>query len=173
MDERRYTSNEFGAQPTLILITCQMRYSGYMSSSEERFLEVLNSAPVVRGRVVETLDDPELAALRDDLQAVIRGDAHADTLAPHLADVRWRPSLSSDGIEWILDGPVGTTQRAELVLEWARIQKELPGRLRPCANPECSKFLLDHSKPNTARWCSMATCGNRMKARRHHARQAT
>ncbi|MGV0807475.1 CGNR zinc finger domain-containing protein [Mycolicibacterium setense] len=35
-------------------------------------------------------------------------------------------------------------------------------------NPDYRLFLIDRSKPNTARWCSMATCGNRMKARRHH-----
>jgi predicted RNA-binding Zn ribbon-like protein len=46
----------------------------------------------------------------------------------------------------------------------------MPGRLRPCANPECRLFLLDESRSGTARWCSMATCGNRLKARRHHAR---
>ena len=34
----------------------------------------------------------------------------------------------------------------------------------------CALFLLDRSKPNTARWCSMAVCGNRMKARRHYER---
>ncbi|MFJ9079539.1 CGNR zinc finger domain-containing protein [Streptomyces sp. NPDC102278] len=28
-------------------------------------------------------------------------------------------------------------------------------------------FLIDHSRPGTARWCSMAVCGNRMKARTH------
>ncbi|MEU1163642.1 CGNR zinc finger domain-containing protein [Streptomyces sp. NPDC005921] len=46
----------------------------------------------------------------------------------------------------------------------------MPGRLRPCANPECRLFLLDRSKGNSARWCSMAVCGNRMKARRHYRR---
>ena len=45
-----------------------------------------------------------------------------------------------------------------------------PGRLRPCANDECRLFLDDHSKANAARWCSMAVCGNRMKARRHYER---
>jgi predicted RNA-binding Zn ribbon-like protein len=34
-------------------------------------------------------------------------------------------------------------------------------------------FLIDHSKPNKARWCSMAVCGNRMKARRHYERSRT
>jgi predicted RNA-binding Zn ribbon-like protein len=31
-------------------------------------------------------------------------------------------------------------------------------------------FLIDHSKASSARWCSMAACGNRMKARRHYQR---
>ena len=30
--------------------------------------------------------------------------------------------------------------------------------------------LLDRSRPGTAKWCSMATCGNRMKARAHAQR---
>jgi predicted RNA-binding Zn ribbon-like protein len=34
-------------------------------------------------------------------------------------------------------------------------------------------FLIDHSKAGTARWCSMAVCGNRMKARRHYQRART
>jgi predicted RNA-binding Zn ribbon-like protein len=45
-----------------------------------------------------------------------------------------------------------------------------PGRLRPCANDECRLFLIDRSKSNLARWCSMAVCGNRLKARRHYER---
>ncbi|GGJ34413.1 hypothetical protein GCM10010121_052110 [Streptomyces brasiliensis] len=46
----------------------------------------------------------------------------------------------------------------------------VPGRLRACANPECRRFLLDRSRTNKGRWCSMAVCGNRMKARRHYER---
>ncbi|WP_419707640.1 CGNR zinc finger domain-containing protein [Promicromonospora sp. NFX87] len=32
------------------------------------------------------------------------------------------------------------------------------------------RFLHDRSNANTARWCSMALCGNRFKARRHYQR---
>lgn len=143
-----------------------------MIDREKALLAVLNSAPVIGGRIAETLDDPAIAGLRDELHAVIRGEADAEVLARHLARVRRRPVLSGEGIEWVLDAPEDVRERAELVLEWARVQKELPGRLRPCANPDCNKFLIDHSKPNSARWCSMAECGNRMKARRHYARRA-
>jgi len=133
---------------------------------------VLNSAPVIDGAIVETLDDPELIRLRDRLQAVIRGQASPDTLARYLKRVRRRPIVTETGVEWVLEAPTTDNGRAELVLEWARVQQDLPGRLRPCANPDCTKFLIDHSKLNTARWCSMADCGNRLKARRHYARRS-
>jgi predicted RNA-binding Zn ribbon-like protein len=50
------------------------------------------------------------------------------------------------------------------------LRRTRPGRLRPCENPECALFLLDRSKPNKARWCSMAVCGNQNKARRYRSR---
>lgn len=48
---------------------------------------------------------------------------------------------------------------------------ERPDRLRGCANPECVLHFFDTSKNGTRRWCSMAGCGNRAKAARHHARE--
>jgi predicted RNA-binding Zn ribbon-like protein len=42
------------------------------------------------------------------------------------------------------------------------------GRVRCCANPECLWLFLDQSKGGTRRWCDMASCGNRAKARRHY-----
>jgi predicted RNA-binding Zn ribbon-like protein len=56
------------------------------------------------------------------------------------------------------------------VLAWGEVERDLPGRLRPCANDECRLFLIDRSRAGTARWCSMSGCGNRMKARRHYSR---
>jgi len=45
-----------------------------------------------------------------------------------------------------------------------------PDRVRPCANPDCMLWFFDTTRNGTRRWCSMAVCGNRMKARRHHDR---
>jgi predicted RNA-binding Zn ribbon-like protein len=42
--------------------------------------------------------------------------------------------------------------------------------LRLCASDTCSWLFLDTSRNGSRRWCSMRTCGNRAKARRHHAR---
>jgi len=46
-------------------------------------------------------------------------------------------------------------------------------RLGKCANPGCKLFFYDTTRNHRRRWCSMKTCGNRMKAaafrRRQHA----
>jgi predicted RNA-binding Zn ribbon-like protein len=42
--------------------------------------------------------------------------------------------------------------------------------VRRCANDQCLWLFLDHSKGGTRRWCDMASCGNRAKARRHYLR---
>lgn len=42
--------------------------------------------------------------------------------------------------------------------------------LRQCAAESCAWLFLDTSRNGSRRWCSMRTCGNRAKARRHHAR---
>ena len=44
------------------------------------------------------------------------------------------------------------------------------GRVRRCANDECLWLFMDRSKAGTRRWCDMASCGNRAKARRHYGR---
>jgi predicted RNA-binding Zn ribbon-like protein len=42
------------------------------------------------------------------------------------------------------------------------------GNVRRCANSECVWLFIDASKSATRRWCDMASCGNRAKARRHY-----
>ena len=150
---------------------------------EALLLDLLNSTPVVDGRSTDQLDRqwlaarglpaddlPALAAARGTLQAVVRGDRSPAALEPHLAGAVSRPRIAGDGVAWRLDAPAGRATAVRAVLAWDALRTGSPGRLRPCANDECRRFLLDRSKPNTARWCSMATCGNRMKARRHHQR---
>jgi predicted RNA-binding Zn ribbon-like protein len=47
-------------------------------------------------------------------------------------------------------------------------------RVRMCEmseSSECAWIFLDPTKNHTRRWCSMASCGNRAKARRHYQRQ--
>ena len=44
-------------------------------------------------------------------------------------------------------------------------------RIRICDNETCRWIFYDESRAGRRRWCDMATCGNRAKARRHRARQ--
>ena len=157
---------------------------------EEFLLELLNTTPVVDGEPRDDLAQPkvarawmrahgvastnaELAALldaRSALQAVVRGEQAPSALQRFVGSVALRPTAGRGGVDWrlALDGDAAGAVRA--VLAWDALRVSSPGRLRPCANPECRLFLIDRSKPNTARWCSMAICGNRMKARRHYRR---
>jgi predicted RNA-binding Zn ribbon-like protein len=48
---------------------------------------------------------------------------------------------------------------------------EQRGRIRICASETCSGRFFDRSPGGRRRWCSMRTCGNATKARRHRARQ--
>ena len=44
-------------------------------------------------------------------------------------------------------------------------------RLKACRNHTCGWAFYDHARNRSARWCSMAVCGNRMKVRTFRARQ--
>lgn len=46
-------------------------------------------------------------------------------------------------------------------------------KVKQCANEECRWLFLDDSKSGNRRWCSMSSCGNRAKARRHYHKHST
>jgi predicted RNA-binding Zn ribbon-like protein len=147
-------------------------------------LDLLNTTPVIDGQMVDQLADPAAArrwlrahgagsedvdavrAARDDLQRVVRMEVDASVLRRHLTDVRQVPDIGADGLAWSVEAD----WPAHLVLAWGELERDMPGRLRPCANDECRLFLIDRSRAGTARWCSMGVCGNRMKARRHYSK---
>ncbi|WP_051342111.1 CGNR zinc finger domain-containing protein [Pseudonocardia spinosispora] len=157
---------------------------------EQLLLDLLNSTPVTRSDSVDLLDDEQvhgwararggvgtageartLRRTRRLLQSVVRGDIPAAELEPAARHLRLRPRVGDTGLDWQpdVDHP-DHRLAARALLAWGVVTEQLPGRLRACANPECGLFLLDRSRANTARWCSMSRCGNRMKARRHYQR---
>jgi predicted RNA-binding Zn ribbon-like protein len=159
-------------------------------TDEDFLLAVLNSTPVIDGVPTDDFADTararawlasagglgieaELRHLLEGrrlLQAVVRGEQLPDVLAPMLADVTRVPAITGGHVSWTLSVPAERELAVRAVLAWDALARHSPGRLRPCANDECRLFLIDHSKANAARWCSMAVCGNRMKARRHYQR---
>ena len=162
-----------------------------MLRDEELLLTLLNSAPVIEGVPTDGLEGAagrdlartwggtgtanevaRLRRVRQALQTIVReGDGGAvSELAGILDEAVRTPRLTPDGVVWELHVPEDDRLAAGAVLAWSSVITEFPGRLRACANDECSQFLVDHSRPGTAKWCSMAACGNRMKARTHARR---
>jgi predicted RNA-binding Zn ribbon-like protein len=80
-------------------------------------------------------------------------------------------TFGPDGASW---RPTGDGVRAAV----GRILADLPlavasgdwRRLKTCRNDACRWVFYDASRNRSGRWCSMAICGNRMKARAHRAR---
>ena len=157
---------------------------------EDFLLALLNSTPVVDGVPADDLADPARARawlagaggagtdeelrhvlqVRSALQAVVRGEQPPAVLAPFVRDAASVPDITDGQVAWTLSIAPERRLAVRAVLAWDALAKQSPGRLRPCANDECRLFLIDRTRNNTARWCSMAACGNRLKARRHYQR---
>ena len=109
--------------------------------------------------------------------ATARGKAPAaadlETLNELLADAPARTTLKRErnGFAWDVDMR-GSTALAQLAPVLWSAGDLLAGnkldKVRRCANPECGWLFLDDSRAGKRRWCSMSSCGNRAKARRHY-----
>ena len=100
-----------------------------------------------------------------DLEVVNRELAGA---LPHL---RLRAAGPRCRVEWealndALDGMLWSVARAAAEL----LSSERVDRVRECASETCSWLFLDDSRNRCRRWCDMASCGNRAKARRYYER---
>jgi predicted RNA-binding Zn ribbon-like protein len=91
----------------------------------------------------------------------------------HAAALHRRLRTGESHLEWSWSG---VERRAEIPL-WMLAQEASDllvssdaDLIKDCGDPTCRWLFLDVSKNHTRRWCDMKTCGNRMKARRHHAR---
>src|SRR3954468_8160242 len=88
-----------------------------------------------------------------------------------------RPALlvGPDGLPALAERGEGHTPRralGEIALDAARMLGDPAdrARVRVCASETCSARFYDRSPAGKRRWCSMRTCGNEAKARRHRAR---
>lgn len=77
-----------------------------------------------------------------------------------------RLGWKSHGDGLVLGSPLGAMARlgAELLVSAE------PASIRCCAGPGCGWLFHDTSPNKRRRWCSMESCGNRAKARRHYQR---
>jgi predicted RNA-binding Zn ribbon-like protein len=95
-----------------------------------------------------------------------------EVLGESLAHLRIIPS--SNGFAWEWDDE--STAMDQILWPVARSAAELLtsetlDRVRQCADDRgCGYLFVDMSRNRSRRWCSMESCGNRAKARRHYRR---
>jgi predicted RNA-binding Zn ribbon-like protein len=110
------------------------------------------------------------AAVIGTLERYFRGAGRHRQLSWNQTTTR---SAAPRGASWVWDR--SETDLALPVWMLAQAASELMtspvmDRLHACGSETCRWLFLDTSKNRTRRWCDMKICGNRMKARRFHAR---
>ena len=96
-----------------------------------------------------------------------------DALNAALASAPARRTLKRgrEGYEWDVDMKSGTALGLLAQVLWSAgdlLAGPKLEKVRRCANPECLFLFLDDSRAGKRRWCSMSSCGNRAKAKRHY-----
>ena len=82
---------------------------------------------------------------------------------------------SADGFAWGWAGGLGGALEAPL---WPIVRSAADlltsavelDKVRECSAGNCAWLFMDTSKNRSRQWCSMQSCGNREKARRHYGR---
>jgi predicted RNA-binding Zn ribbon-like protein len=147
-----------------------------------------NEEAMALGRVI---------ALREGVYRVFSAVAHRRS--PELADLQLLDRESREAsahlrLVLVPEGSEGTEESSgdlpRFEWTWFGIEGELTGflwpiaraatelltskqlaQVRECAGDPCGWLFLDLSKNGSRRWCDMADCGNRAKARRYRARK--
>jgi predicted RNA-binding Zn ribbon-like protein len=143
----------------------------------DRLREVAAADPDARRRALGSAWSLR-RALHDCLRAAVRLEvppaASVGLLNTALADAApsFLIAVPSQGLALTTPAAAHPDLLQPIVRSFARLlgSPDL-GRLRECEAVGCGRLYLDTTKNGSRRWCDMATCGNRAKARRHQARR--
>jgi predicted RNA-binding Zn ribbon-like protein len=110
-----------------------------------------------------------VAGGRLPLQGVL--DEINRTLADAIPHLRLRVVGSSCRWEWSAPQDALNQMLWAVALSAAELlTSDRVDRVRECASETCSWLFLDGSRNRRRKWCDMASCGNRAKARRYYDR---
>jgi len=136
---------------------------------EQEAKRVLQRARLLRERLhrvysaLASGDLPDPKSL-DGIAAAARKAAARSRLVPREERFAW---VLDDAAGDVLDWPLSQLAAAAVRL----LTSDSAKRIRRCANASCGWLFVDRSRNHTRRWCDMASCGNRAKARRHYERK--
>lgn len=148
-------------------------------------LERTTSIPLQGARPNNSLIEADVGraiAVREGLRALAR--ANADPVPAGLADARSALNEAARGaaveLRFLDPGPrfvasaaTGLERALGVVLAVAA-SAMIEGswaRLKVCPGEDCGWAFYDHSRNQSGRWCSMAVCGGRAKARGYYRRR--
>lgn len=169
-------------RPDLCLEFANTRYWRGQTTPTETLATAADLAAWAKSAKVPSPRDFEAAlGLRETIHRLF--DAHAQGKAPAPRDLealnaalaaapaRTTLKRGKDGYDWDIDMKSGTALALLAPVLWSAgdlLASPKLGKVHRCANPECLYLFLDDSRAGKRRWCSMASCGNRAKARRHY-----
>ena len=151
------------------------REHDWLDSSEnlQRWLRAVGLT-AVKGRSIEL---KPVTQLRAELAEVLRPLAHGekparaavDELNRRIERANARRHIDAGTLGWVWKAPEDAVQAlAPVVLDAADLISSERERLRFC--PACDWLFEDQTRNGQRRWCDMADCGSRDKARRYYRR---
>lgn len=128
---------------------------------------------------LETPDMNRLRTFREALRGVL--EANSGSADPSKAWAALEPFVGTAGYRMRIDAPgtpalepaghgAGRTIAAMLAIVYDAMRRGTWTRLKACRKETCRWAYYDRSKNGSGSWCSMAVCGNRMKAQRRRNR---
>jgi predicted RNA-binding Zn ribbon-like protein len=109
----------------------------------------------------QSLPDAELGVLNFDLAASLSHARVVPTGTKKDGGYRWGWSGRN------LDAPLWPITRSAADLLTSDDER---GLVRECGADDCAWLFIDTTRNRSRQWCSMQSCGNREKARRHYQR---
>jgi predicted RNA-binding Zn ribbon-like protein len=122
-----------------------------------------------------------LLAVREALRQLAGANGHGAGVTPSPALEQLNRAAKGAGVElrfgahgpYFVASAPGEVGGAIGLLLAITVRSMLDGtwwRLKVCPGHDCGWAFYDHSRNQTGRWCSMAVCGGRAKARTHYRR---
>ena len=124
-------------------------------------------------------DAKHAVAVREAIRGVIWANTGAAVYPVDIATLNEAAAASGLRMRFGADGKPRLEPEAKGVVAamgrivaamYAAMEQEDWTRLKLCSSQACRWAFYDRSKNHSSRWCTMASCGNRQKARRFRAR---
>jgi predicted RNA-binding Zn ribbon-like protein len=136
---------------------------------------LVSNGLMAAGAPIDPGDFKHAIAVREAMRAVIGGNSGLRVYPVEIATLneaatasRLRVRFGASGkarLEPEAAGAVGALGRLVATL-YSAMRDEDWHRLKVCDSDTCRWVFYDRSKNRSSRWCTMASCGNRAKARR-------